>query len=342
MTVWLAVLAGASLGYVLERGDFCFHSTWRQAFDHRGDHTLLKAYITLLLVSTPIVQLLVGFDVIDPYISPFAWGSALVGGLVFALGMVVAHTCVSGMFYKFGHGMLGMIIALGAWAIGDLLTYRGPLNGVRESLNDTIVDGGAAAGDLPVLTSWIDAPLNWIILMFAVLSMAFHLRMGVQNKSEDRSNLLDWKPLGLAAAGVLTGTWLLVAVNGNDYSFGTSGVPNQIWRWIAGDDVGSMWIPLALVSLIPGAFLAAKRSGTLWVRGESGFRYVQLAVGGLLMGIGAAIAGGCNLGHSMVGVPLLSMSSIATTIVMIAGVAVFGSIANRLYGRAEQSFGDMA
>jgi uncharacterized membrane protein YedE/YeeE len=38
------------------------------------------------------------------------------------------------------------------------------------------------------------------------------------------------------------------------------------------------------------------------------------------MGIGAAIAGGCNLGHSMVGVSLLSMGSIATTFSIITGV----------------------
>jgi hypothetical protein len=38
------------------------------------------------------------------------------------------------------------------------------------------------------------------------------------------------------------------------------------------------------------------------------------------MGVGAAIAGGCNLGHSLVGVPLLSLGSIATTLSMLLGV----------------------
>jgi uncharacterized membrane protein YedE/YeeE len=38
------------------------------------------------------------------------------------------------------------------------------------------------------------------------------------------------------------------------------------------------------------------------------------------MGIGAAIAGGCNLGHSLAGVPLLSFGSITTTLAMAAGV----------------------
>jgi uncharacterized membrane protein YedE/YeeE len=56
------------------------------------------------------------------------------------------------------------------------------------------------------------------------------------------------------------------------------------------------------------------------VRGESPKRYAELAAGGLLMGVGAGIAGGCNLGHSMVGVPLLSLGSITTTLAIITGV----------------------
>ena len=64
------------------------------------------------------------------------------------------------------------------------------------------------------------------------------------------------------------------------------------------------------------------RSSTFWARGESLPRYAQLGAGGLLMGVGAGIAGGCNLGHSMVGVPLLSMGSIVTTLAMGTGVFV--------------------
>jgi uncharacterized membrane protein YedE/YeeE len=82
----------------------------------------------------------------------------------------------------------------------------------------------------------------------------------------------------------------------------------------------SLWIPVSLISLIPGAFLAATFSGTLWLRGESLRRYAELAAGGLLMGIGAGLAGGCNLGHGLVGVPLLSLGSITTVISMTLGV----------------------
>ncbi len=67
------------------------------------------------------------------------------------------------------------------------------------------------------------------------------------------------------------------------------------------------------------------------LRGESLPRYLGLAAGGFLMGIGAAIAGGCNLGHSLVGVPLLSLGSITTTVSMLVGVWAADRVA-RWYG----------
>jgi len=79
-----------------------------------------------------------------------------------------------------------------------------------------------------------------------------------------------------------------------------------------------------------GAFIAARRSGTLWIRGEMPRRYLELAAGGFFMGVGAAIAGGCNLGHALVGVPLLSLGSITTILAMGTGVFLANMVANRL------------
>jgi uncharacterized membrane protein YedE/YeeE len=58
------------------------------------------------------------------------------------------------------------------------------------------------------------------------------------------------------------------------------------------------------------------------------------------MGVGAAIAGGCNLGHSMVGVPLLSVASIVTTVAIAAGIFMAAQVADRLPSR--RTAGDAA
>lgn len=310
MTILLAVVAGSVLGFVLARADFCFHSTWRRLFGSDPDARLAWAYAVLIVLSIPIVQLLLRANVIDPYIPPFAPLAAIGGGLTFGLGMVIAQTCVSGMFYKAGMGMVGMIVAIASWAIGDIITWRGPLQGLRTSMND-----GARTWTLGDLPWWGSVLLvGWIVL---VVAMAWR-----RSRVHGGAALLrrDSVVIGVATAAALAVGWLLVAAHGGDYSFGTAGVPSQLYGEATGGDGGSLWIPIALVSLTLGAVVATRFGATMWVRGETGTRYLQLAGGGLVMGVGAAIAGGCNLGHGMVGVSLLSIGSLVTTAAIIAGV----------------------
>jgi uncharacterized membrane protein YedE/YeeE len=316
MTLILAILAGLGLGYILERGDLCFHSTLRGLFQRPPQLDLFRAYLLAMLVATPLVYGLMALGLIDPWIPPFAWLANLVGGLIFGIGMVVAATCVTGLFYKLGHGMLGTLVALVTWAIGDIITYRGPLLPLREMLNSIQVT--AANGQSATMLN-LFGPVTGIGL--AVLAGTLIIIWLWRSPRIWPGKYWEWTRLGLAL-GVFTGlAWLLARAGGSNYTFGTSSVPTGIFVALTeGGPGGSLWIPVSLVSLIPGAFVAAKLSGTLWLRGETLRRYSALAAGGLLMGVGAGIAGGCNLGHGLVGVPLLSMGSITTVISMAIGV----------------------
>ena len=322
MTVLLALLTGATLGYFVERGDMCFHSTWRNLLRQPRQPDLLRAYLLLLLISIPLVQGMMALGWIEPWIAPFAWQANLFGGLIFGVGMVIAATCITGVFYKLGHGMLGMLVAMLAWAIGDIFTYLGPLAPLRDNLNANPiqVNGDSAT----VLNSF-----GWGgILLLVVLGVitAVYLWRSAKNKHRDTESaegkLWGWVVLGVIMGLFMSVAWLLAKTGGSNYTFGTSRVPTGIFEFLTGQTSGgaSLWIPVTLIALIPGAFIAAKRSDTLWVRGETGKRYAQLAIGGFVMGIGAAIAGGCNLGHGMVGVPLLSLGSIVSTLSIIIGV----------------------
>jgi len=327
VTILLAVVAGGGLGFVLARGDFCFHSTWRRLFGDPAETSLIRAYAVLLLISTPIVQLFVALDVIEPFVPPFAPWAALVGGGLFGVGMVIAKTCISGMFYKFGAGMVAMIVAIAAWAAGDIVTWRGPLRGLRESLNQNPITATADDGaeQVATLTSWL-GPLGFVLLILAGLGLAAWVARDEAVAVPSHDALTGSAPklsgvrLGLATGWVMTLAWLLTRWHGFDYSFGTSSVPSQIWNAVVNGADISWWIPLGLISVIPGALIAAVAGNTLWVRGEEPKRYVELVAGAAVMGVGAGIAGGCNLGHSMVGVPLLSMGSIVTTVAIAAGV----------------------
>lgn len=312
----LAIIAGLGIGYIFERGDFCFHSTWRDLFSRPRQSDLFRAYLLTLLISVPLIQTLIGWGWISPWIPPFAWQANLFGGFIFGIGMVVAASCITGLFYKFGHGMLGTAVGLAGWAVGDVLVYLGPLRSIRATLNQSLITVNGASATL----NNVMGVGGLIMLALSSIVTAVYL---FRSPVLERGKLWNWLRLGLAVGLFSSFAWLLARTGGSNYTYGTSGVPSGFVSAILdGDSDGSIWIPLALISIIPGAFVAARRAGTLWVRGESVRRYWELALGGLFMGVGAAIAGGCNLGHSLVGVPLLSLGSITTTIAMIAGVFV--------------------
>ena len=46
--------------------------------------------------------------------------SIVIGGLTIGIGMVVAASCTSGLFYKLGSGMAGACVGLAGWAAGEL------------------------------------------------------------------------------------------------------------------------------------------------------------------------------------------------------------------------------
>ena len=315
MTILLALAAGTVLGYLFERGDFCFHSTLRGLVRLPRQLNLVRAYLMTLLIAIPLVQGMIALGWIAPWVAPWAWQANLVGGLIFGAGMVIAATCITGIFYKLGHGMLGTLVGLVTWSLGDLLTWRGPLNPLRTALNQNpVVTGGEPTTILNVLGSSLG--LGMLVLLLAAAAVFLW-----RSPRPHQGDYWSWLPLGLSVGLFTSLAWLLARAGGANYTFGTSRVPTMLYESLSGaTDPGNLWIPVALIALLPGSFIAARRAGTFWARGETSGRYTQLAAGGLLMGIGAGISGGCNLGHSLVGVPLLSLGSITTTLAMLLGV----------------------
>ncbi len=318
MTIILAILTGFGLGYIIERGDLCFHSTLRGLVQSPRQLDLFRAYLLSILVATPLVYALIAMDLINPWIPPFVWQANLVGGLIFGVGMVIAATCITGLFYKLGHGMLGTLAGLIAWAIGDILTYQGPLSSLREMLNQNPI----MAAEGQSVTAFNIAPpfvsLS-LIIGLGLLSVLWLWR----SPQEARGDYWRWGHLGLAVGLFTAFAWLLASAKNINYTYGTSNIPSTLFIALTqggGGQTWFLWFFFGLLGITLGAFVAAKLSGTLWIRGETLRRYAELALGSFLMGIGAAIAGGCNLGHGLVGVPLLSLGSITTVVAMTIGV----------------------
>lgn len=319
------LVAGLVFGYVLQRGQLCFHAAFRGLVEGRA--ALFKAWAAGVAVAA------VGLAALE-LAAPWELSQALslrpvpnlVGGLAFGVGMAVAASCVSGLFYKLGAGMLGAAVGLLGWAVGELGADRLRLPGGRLL---------AGRETVPSLLGLPRLPVALVLALAVGLALARTRRQPSAHPWQWR-----WPLAGVALGAATVVTWAAAGAGGARFGASTSGAVASV------ADGGPAWWRLAfLAALVPGALLAARTAGGWWLRGEVGTRYAQLAAGGLLMGAGARWAGGCNLGHGLSGMAQLNLSSGLVVAAMIAGVALTGAVRARLGlrgARDDPAYGPLA
>ena len=294
-------VAGLVTGYVLQRGQLCFHAVFRGLLD--GRRALLRAWAVAVVLAALGLALL---DVLGPWSMSTSLALRpvhnVVGGLVFGIGMAMAASCVSGLFYKLGAGMVGALVGLGGWGLGELAADTVRLPGPR------LLEGRET---LPTL---LGLPRPVVAVAVAVLVIAL---LATRSPTDRPAHPWQWRwPVaGLALAVATTLSWVTAGASGAGFGASTSGAVSSV----AGGSP-SWWRIAFLLALIPGATIAARQAGGWWLRGEVPLRYAQLAVGGALMGAGARWAGGCNLGHGLSGMAQLNLSSTLVVASMIAGI----------------------
>lgn len=307
-------LAGIAFGYVLKRDDLCFHSMFRGIYDRR--FLLAKIWLVgwvlgavglgLIFELGPWDQLLVGLR-----LRPV---DNLIGGTVFGIGMVIAASCVSGLFYKLGSGMLGAAVGLVGWVGGELAARQWwtPLGPTIEGFNER----ATVYGQLGVH--------RWVVIVPLVVVVAVALARGRRDEPT-ASWQWGWVVGGTALAGVLVAGWVTAGVSGTSFGPSTVGAAASVARG------GPNWWLLAfLLAIVAGAAIAARTAGGWWVRGESVGRYAQLVVGGAVLGAGGWIGGGCNVGHGLSGMAQLNVSSILAVSGMAAGVGIARAVQMRV------------
>lgn len=296
-----ALLAGLAAGAVMARGGLCFNRALRRAaFERRP--ALLRAFAIAVAAQLVLLPGLVALGVGPLERSAEGGGPALlplaqvVGGLAFGAGMALAGGCVTGMLWKAGAGSIALAVAIAGFALGELL-IRGPGSGVIDSLDDASRPGENA---LPGLLEVGYEPLALAIGAVALALLLARTRTGALS--------------GLALGAVAAGTWLAADAAGYGYGLGFVGAAEGTRAAI--EDGGQLPFQLYLAAgVVAGAALAVRRS----LRVPDAARTARALAGGLLMGAGGSIAHGCNIGHGLTGLPLLSLGSLLATACMAAG-----------------------
>ena len=290
----------AALGWVFQTTSFGYAAAFR-AWMTRGDGSGLAAGVLVAavaaLVIVPVSALCAGYG---GYVQPLG-PAAVVGAALFGLGMQLGNGCASGTLYAAGGGSRRMWVVLPFFCAGGVLgslvlpaalelpslppVGLGDMLGPWGGLAATLALAGALVALLLRRGPWPGAAqLRAAVAIGGLAGLAF---------------LLSGQPWGVTSGLTLWGAKVAGAI-GLDLTWST------YWSWDGPrrDLAGS---PLAQdSSLMDIGFLLGATLAAAWRGRFRGHPWppprglVAAATGGLLMGIGARLAAGCNIG-AMVG-----------------------------------------
>lgn len=315
LIVLSGLVVGLAFGYALQRGRFCSNTGFRDIL-LTADSTMFRAWALAVLVQLVGVTALSSTGLLPVTVPPFWWAANLLGGLVFGVGMVLAGGCSSGTCYRVGEGMAGSLLALIAFGAGLLMMSSGALAPLERVLQGPALTLAGNEGESLTLPALLGLP-PWLVIGLLVVAVGWWLwRSGASNY---RSGGWSWQLAGAVLGVIGIVAWLSSAATGRVYGLSMTG-PLRVWfEGLFDGTLALDWGAFLIVGLVAGSFVAAASHNEFRWRVPKGDRLLQSAGGGLMMGLGAQLAGGCTIGHGLTGLSVLSVGSIVTTASIIGG-----------------------
>ncbi|MEI7713417.1 MAG: YeeE/YedE family protein [Rhodospirillales bacterium] len=302
---WRAVAllsVAAALGTVFLTTNFGYTGAFR-AWIARRDGSGLAAGIAVAMVAAPVIvpvaSMVPGYSGFEAPI-----GAPLIGGAaLFGVGMQWGNGCGSGTLYSAGGGSRRMWVVLPFFCLGGLLgslalpaavalpaipeivlpRILGPWYGLVATLLVAAALTGLVLGRGPRPTT---AQLKTAALIGALAALAF---------------TISGQPWGVTTGLTLWGAKAAVVLGfdvANTTFWSWDGPKQALMGSILAQDSSLMDIGMLL-----GATIAAARMNTFRNQASPPFRgLLGAAIGGLLMGIGARLSFGCNIGALIGGI----------------------------------------
>lgn len=323
----LLFLIGVGLGISLLHALFGFTGGWRFFIRDRNSAGVRAQIILLMLTS------LVFFPIIGKAIPGIEGAAAmgqvgvsvLVGAFLFGMGMQLGGGCGSGTLFTVGWGHVDMLITLAFFIVGATLGSA-HLHWWLQLPNIGKVSLIAELGWLPgLLLSLLVLALLYGLVRYLDMKKNPALKPVAVTSSRSYLQRLVFGPWSLmwGIAGLLIFNLLTMLVAGHPWSitfaFGLWGT--KIWSALGGDISSwqywaSAYPARALNSsvladttsimdfgVIIGAMLAAALAGKFAPEASiNGKRLLTAIIGGLLLGYGARLAFGCNIGAMLGGI----------------------------------------
>ncbi|MGE0564375.1 MAG: YeeE/YedE family protein [Pseudolabrys sp.] len=322
------ILGGFALGAAFLTAEFSFAASWRR-FITRGQADGLIGGLLVVAIGSlaiiPVAALVPGFGGAIAPLGP----SLLIGAFVFGIGMQLGNGCGSGTLYTAGGGSGRMLVTLAFFIIGSVF---GSL-----SLPSALALGGVD----PVLAADYFGPWGGVVATLAGLAALAFIAMTIAKRRGAAFVPSRAYIVGGIVIGVLTIAVFLAGRHPWSVTFGftvwgaklatLAGFDlsqAEFWQWAGpkralADSVLSDTSSLTDFGMIFGAMAAAAATRPFaraaWPPLGS---LMAAAVGGLLMGWGARLGFGCNIGAFVGGVASGSLHGWVWFVTALAGSMV--------------------
>ncbi|WP_435112573.1 YeeE/YedE family protein [Nocardiopsis synnemataformans] len=358
------LLLGTGLGFTLFHSRFGFTSAWRQ-FLSVGNGTGLRAHAVLLGTTATLFALVIGTGTglfgNDPQASAGPIGIALfLGAFLFGVGMQLGGACASGTLFAVGSGQSAIVITLVGFIAGSVIySAAWPLVNDLPALPPFLLSDHVGWGG------------SWAITVAVLAAVVVGTRV-VQNRRVPPP--VGTPPSARGLLRVVRGSWpmivgaLVLSVLGAAVlvvSGGTWGVTSGFNLWGAKTlqmlgahpETWAFWnqpqqaaqlagpvlqdkTSLTNIGIILGAAVAAAAAGAWKLHTGLSWKLVAAGLlGGILMGIGARLAGGCNIGAYLAGIGSGSLHGWLWAVFALAGTWA-GLRARSLFGLGVPKPGD--
>ena len=320
---------GLLLGLAARLGRFCSLGAIEDTL-YGGDTRRFRMWGVAIGVAVLGTYGAAGLGLVDlattSYLST-AWNpiASILGGLAFGYGMALAGNCGFGALARAGGGDLRAFVILLTMGLAAYAALSGPLAALRVAAFPT----GPIDGPLPGLPQAIEAGTGLAALPVALIIGGGILLFSLANRDFRKStDLVLWSMVvGLAVVSGWIGTaWVaetgFAATRTVSHTFAAPVGETMLYLMTASGRSLSFGVG-SVLGVMAGAFLGSLMKGHFrWEACEDPRELRRQILGAVLMGFGAVVALGCNVGQGLSAFSVLALSAPVTAASIFVGTAI--------------------
>ena len=336
---------GLLLGYTLFHARFGFTSAFRRLMSV-GNGQAMRSHMLMLAVAVTLFAPILAYGTtifggsVAGYVSPVGV-SLLVGAFVFGIGMQLGGGCASGTLYAVGGGRSVMFITFIFFVIGATIgAYHLPF--WTEEMPSFAPFSLATSTGLGYSGAWVlslvlFALIAWVTLVVEKKTKAPKMAPVPTESGWRRIFRGSW-PLFAAAIVLAILNSLTLLTRGQPWGITSAfslwgskiassfGVDVANWGYWQGANAAALNASIFAdsttvmnIGIIIGAFIASAAGGLFKFTQITLGNFAASVIGGLMMGYGARLAFGCNIGAYFGGIASFSAHGYIWGIMAMAG-----------------------